>query len=251
MIADVNGKSILVIGGTRGIGYAIAYRLAEGDGFVGITGRSGEAAKTAAESIPKDNARGYALDVCDRAQITDVIRRFDVARDGFDALVYSAGISPTFTSGEKLDVADWDAILNVNLTGAFVAATAFARHAIERGRNGSIVFVGSIAGTAGAARLTAYSASKAGLVGLAKSLALDWARYGIRVNVLAPGWVETDMTTGVRASDSLSNWIKSRTPQGRMATPEEIADMAAFLVSQSASFATGGVFTLDGGWTSG
>ena len=250
MIGDVKGKSVLVVGGTRGIGLAIARRLIESGASVGITGRDRGATQDVAKSLGA-GVNGYALDVSDRENVTDVVKRFDAERDGADGLVYSAGISPTFTSGEKLDVADWDSILDVNLTGAFVAAKAFARHAIERGRAGSIVLVGSIAGTAGAARLTAYSASKAGLIGLAKSLALDWARYKIRVNVLAPGWVETDMTTGVRASDSLSNWIKSRTPQGRMAKPEEIADMAAFLVSDSASFATGSVFTIDGGWTSG
>ncbi|HYK53467.1 MAG TPA: SDR family oxidoreductase [Candidatus Eremiobacteraceae bacterium] len=250
MIGDVKGKSILVIGGTRGIGLAIARRMVESGAFVGITGRDRKTTEGVAKSLGA-NAAGYALDVTDHRAIDDVVRRFDAERNGADGVVYSAGISPAFTSGEKLDVADWDSILNVNLTGAFVASTAFARHAIERDRAGSIVLVGSIAGTAGAARLTAYSVSKAGLIGLAKSLALDWARYKIRVNVLAPGWVETDMTTGVRSSDSLSNWIKSRTPQGRMAKPEEIADMAAFLVSDSASFATGAVFTLDGGWTSG
>jgi NAD(P)-dependent dehydrogenase (short-subunit alcohol dehydrogenase family) len=250
VIGDVTGKSVLVIGGTRGIGVAIVRRLAEGGASVGLTGRDLKAAEGTAMRIGA-KAKGYALDVDDRAAIDDVVKSFDAAYDGADALVYSAGISPTYTSGEKLDVADWDSILSVNLTGAFVAAKAFARHAIERGRSASIVFVGSIAGSSGAARLTAYSASKAGLVGLAKSLALDWARYGIRVNVLAPGWVETDMTTGVRASDTLSKWIESRTPQGRMAKPEEIADMATFLVSDSASFATGAVFMLDGGWTAG
>jgi NAD(P)-dependent dehydrogenase (short-subunit alcohol dehydrogenase family) len=250
VIGDVRGTSVLVIGGTRGIGLAIASRLVENGALVGITGRDDNATANAARSLGV-NASGYALDVTDRAAIDDVVKRFDADRGGADALVYSAGISPTYTSGEKLDVADWDSILDVNLTGAFVAATAFARRAIAAKRPASIVFIGSIAGHAGAARLTAYSASKAGLVGLAKSLALDWARHRIRVNVLAPGWVETDMTTGVRASDTLSVWIKSRTPQGRMAKPEEIADMAAFLVSESASFATGAVFTLDGGWTSG
>jgi len=251
VIGDVTGKSVLVIGGTRGIGLAIAVRLSQGGAFVGVTGRSAGAAKAVVETSLQGSAKAYALDVTDREAIVDVIKRFDGERDGFDALVYSAGISPTYTSGEKLDVADWDSILDVNLTGAFVAAKAFARHAIERSRSASIVFIGSIAGTTGAARLTAYSASKAGLVGLARSLALDWARYGIRVNVLAPGWVETDMTKGVRASDTLTDWIESRTPQGRIATPEEIADMATFLVSESASFATGAVFTLDGGWTAG
>jgi len=250
VIGDVKGKSILVIGGTRGIGLAIARRLAESGASVGLTGRDMKAAENVAMTIGA-NAKGYALDVADHTAVGMVVKRFDGERDGFDALVYSAGISPTYASGEKLDVADWDSILNVNLSGAFVAATAFARHAIERGRAASIVFIGSIAGTTGAARLTAYSASKAGLFGLAKSLALDWARHRIRVNVLAPGWVETDMTTGVRASDTLSKWIESRTPQGRMAKPEEIADMATFLVSDSASFATGAVFLLDGGWTAG
>lgn len=250
MIGDVTGKSALVIGGTRGIGLAIARCLADGGASVGVTGRDDKSAEAVATRIGS-KASGYALDVNDRAAIEDVVKRFDGEHDGADALVYSAGISPAFTSGEKLDVAAWDSILSVNLTGAFVAAKAFARHAIERGRSASIVFVGSIAGQAGAGRLTAYSASKAGLVGLAKSLAIDWARYGIRVNVLAPGWVETDMTAGIQANDRLSDWIKSRTPQGRLARPEEIADMAAFLVSDSASFATGAVFTLDGGWTAG
>ena len=99
--------------------------------------------------------------------------------------------------------------------------------------------------------MAAYSASKAALTGLAKSLAWDWARYGIRVNVLAPGWVETDMTAGMREHEGLRKWIEGRTPLGRMADPDEIADLAVFLVSDSARFATGAVFALDGGWTSG
>ena len=250
MIGDVSGKSVLVIGGTRGIGVSIARKLAEGGAFVGITGRGAPAADAAARGIGQ-HVKGYALDVARRDEIDVAIGRFAADQDGADALVYSAGISPTYTSAEKLEPADWDAILSVNLTGAFIAARAFARRALERARPGSILFIGSIAGQAGAARLTAYSAAKAGLIGLARSLALDWARRGIRVNVLAPGWVETDMTSGIRKSDTLSKWIESRTPQGRTATPEEIADMAVFLVSDSASFATGAIFTLDGGWSAG
>ena len=250
MIGDVTGKSVLVVGGTRGIGLAVARRLVEGGADVAITGRDAETASRVAASLGH-GATGHGLDVRDVAAIDEVVGRFAGERGRADALVYSAGISPAFTSGEKLAVADWESIIRVNLTGAFAASQAAARRAIAATRPCSIVLVGSIAGHAGAARLAAYAASKAGLVGLAKSLALDWAPYGIRVNVLAPGWVETDMTTGVRSNESLRKWIEARTPQGRMASPDEIAGMAVFLVSDSASFATGEVFMLDGGWTSG
>ena len=248
MIADVRGMSVLVVGATRGIGRAIALRLHAQGARVGITGRDLSTARNVAREIG-DRVSPNALDVRDRHAIETTIGDFMAQRG--DALVYCAGISPNFTSAEKLDEADWDAILAVNLTGAFLCARAFARRAIERERPAAILFVGSIAGISGAGRLAAYSASKAGLSGLAKSLALDWARYRIRVNVLAPGWVETDMTQGIRKSEALSSWIESRTPQGRMALPEDVADLAVFLVSDSARFATGAVYPLDGGWTAG
>lgn len=249
-IADVRGKAALVIGSTRGIGHAIAERFASSGARVGVTGRVLTAAREAASEIGAD-ALAFELDVDDRPAIEQVVRRFAEECGRADALVYCAGVSPAFTSADKLDDETWDAILSINVSGAFAAARSFARVAIERARPCSIVFLGSTAGIAGAGRLAAYSASKAALIGLTKSLALDWARYGIRVNVLAPGWVETDMTAGVRKSESLSKMILARTPQGRMAAPKEIADLAVFLASESASFATGGVFTLDGGWTSG
>jgi NAD(P)-dependent dehydrogenase (short-subunit alcohol dehydrogenase family) len=249
MIADVRGKSVLVIGGTRGIGFAAAKRFADVGAAVALTGRSEDAAREAARGAGA--VAGYALDVRDRDAIAGVVERFAKERGGADALVYSAGVSPAFTSAEKLGLSDWDEILAVNATGAFVAAQAFARIAIASQRAAAIVFIGSVAGVVGAGRLAAYSASKAALIGLAKSVAWDWARHRIRVNVIAPGYVETDMTTGIRNSESISKLILSRTPQARIAAPEEIADLAVFLASESASFATGSVYTLDGGWTSG
>jgi NAD(P)-dependent dehydrogenase (short-subunit alcohol dehydrogenase family) len=250
MIADVRGRPVLIIGGTRGIGNAIARRFAEGGASVTLTGRDESSARAAATAIGA-GAIGLALDVRDRGAIAGVVESAMRGRGAPAALVYSAGISPVYTSAEKHAVAAWDEILAINVTGAFLAAQSFARAAIANAKPASIVFIGSIAGLVGAGRLAAYSASKAALTGLAKSMAWDWARYGIRVNVLAPGWVETDMTAGMRTSETLSQMIAARTPQGRMATPEEIADLAIYLASDSASFATGAVYTLDGGWTAG
>lgn len=248
MIADVRDRRVIVIGAGRGIGLAIAERFATGGASVGIAGRDEARLSAAAERIGASHA---VVDVRDRAALVGAIERLGAALGGADALVYSAGVSPAFTSAEKLDLGAWDEIVSVNLTGAFVAAQSFSRLAIAAQRAGSIVFVGSVAGIVGAGRLAAYSASKAGLIGLAKSLAWDLARHRIRVNVLAPGYVATDMTQGLRQNEALASMILSRTPQGRIAAPEEVADLAVFLASESASYATGSVFTLDGGWTSG
>jgi len=164
-------------------------------------------------------------------------------------LVYNAGISPAYTSAEKVTESDWDDILATNLTGAFCAAQAFARPLIEQEAPGSIVFIGSVNSVVGDPRLVAYTASKAGLAGMAKTMALDWARYGIRVNTVAPGYVATDLTAGLRSNERLLRSLTDRTPQRRLAEPREIADLVVFLASDSAAFVTGVVYPIDGGWT--
>jgi NAD(P)-dependent dehydrogenase (short-subunit alcohol dehydrogenase family) len=164
-------------------------------------------------------------------------------------LVYNAGISPVYTSAEKVQEKDWDDVLATNLTGAFVAAQAFAGPLIERGAPGAIVLVGSVDSIVGDPRLVAYTASKAGLAGMAKTMALDWARYGIRVNTVAPGYVATDLTAGLQGNARLHEAVLARTPQKRFAEPAEIADLVVFLASDSAAFVTGAVYPIDGGWT--
>ena len=164
-------------------------------------------------------------------------------------LVYNAGISPSYTSSEKVTESDWDDILATNLTGAFCAAQAFARPLIEQEAPGSIVFIGSVNSVVGDPRLVAYTASKAGLAGMAKTMALDWARYGIRVNTVAPGYVATDLTAGLRSNERLLRWLTDRTPQRRLAEPREIADLVVFLASERAAFLTGTSVTADGGMT--
>ena len=159
----------------------------------------------------------------------EVVEEFHAERGGADVLIYNAGISPSYASAEKVEEKDWDDILATNLTGAFCAAQAFARPLIVDGAPGSVVFIGSVNSVVGDPRLVAYTASKAGLAGMAKTMALDWARYGIRVNTVAPGYVATDLTAGLQRSERLRKSLTDRTPQNRLAEPREIADLVVFL----------------------
>lgn len=251
-IADVRGKAALVVGGTRGIGRAIVERFAESGAEVCLTGRDAGKASDLASSLEETHGQpvsGVALDVTDRAGVREVVGGFAPRRDEPAILVYNAGVSPVYASAEKVEEEDWDAILATNLTGAFLSAQAFARRLIAEGRPGSIVFVGSVNSIVGDARLAAYTASKSGMAGMARTMALDWARHGIRVNVVAPGYVATDLTAGLRQNEKLLNALTDNTPLKRLAEPAEIADLVVFLASDSASYATGGVYPVDGGWT--
>ena len=251
-VADVRGKAVLVVGGTRGIGRAIAERFAEMGAEVGVTGRNGEQASGVADELAEaygQPASGHALDVSDRARIREVVEEFEEQRGRVDALVYNAGISPAFTSAEKLDEEAWDAIIATNLTGGFVAAQAFARRLIAAERPGSIVFIGSVDSVVGDPRLVAYTASKSGMAGMARTMAVDWTRYGIRVNTVAPGYVATDLTAGLQQNEKLRGAITGKTPMNRLAEPKEISDIVVFLASDSSTFITGAVYPVDGGWT--
>ena len=251
-VADVRGKAVLVVGGTRGIGRAIAERLAEHGAEVGVTGRNAEQVAGVAGELSEAYGQpvsGHALDVADRDRVREVVEEFEAQRGRLDALVYNAGISPSFTSAEKIDDETWDSIIATNLTGGFVAAQAVARRLIDGGRPGSIVFIGSVDSVVGDPRLAAYTASKSGMAGLARTMAVDWARYGIRVNTVAPGYVATDLTAGLQQNEKLLQAITDKTPMKRLAEPREISDVVVFLASDSSTFITGAVYPVDGGWT--
>lgn len=251
-IAVVEGKRVLVVGGTRGIGWAIAARFAQLRAEVHITGRDPDKVSRAADSLGQRDGQsvtGHALDVTDRAKISGVLERLQSEWGGVDVLVYNAGVSPVYASAEKVEPGVWDSILATNLTGAFIAAQTFARQRIAEGKPGSVILVGSVDSIVGDPRLVAYTASKAGLAGMARTMALDWARYDIRVNLVAPGYVATDLTTGLQQNERLHKTILDRTPLGRLADPTEISDIVVFLASESSSYVTGATLPVDGGWT--
>lgn len=251
-IANVQGKAVLVVGSTRGIGRSIAERFVELGAAVGLTGRNADKVSEVAASLAEtydQPVSGHALDVTDRTQIREVVEQFEAQRGKADVLVYNAGVSPVYASAEKVDEEAWDSIIATNLTGAFLAAQAFARQLIAREKPGSIVLIGSVNSLVGDPRLVAYTASKAGLAGMAKTMAVDWARYSIRVNTVAPGYVATDLTAGLQQNEKLRRTITDRTPLNRLADPAEIADLVVFLASDSSTFVTGAVYPIDGGWT--
>jgi 3-oxoacyl-[acyl-carrier protein] reductase len=240
------GQVAIVTGAGRGIGRAIALRLAGEGARVACVSRSEEnATKTADEinDMRSDAAKAYAVDVADHAAVQKIGSRIleDFGRS--DILVNNAGVTRDALA-MRMSLEDWDAVINTNLRGAFSFTHALVR-AMTKQRNGRIINISSVIGLMGNAGQTNYGASKAGLIGFTKSLARELASRNITVNAVAPGFVITDMTAGL--SDQIKDTIHSKIPLGRTGTPEDIAAAVAFLASPEAAYITGQVLCVDGG----
>lgn len=247
---DLTGRRALVVGATRGIGAAVSRAFAEAGADVAVAGRTVEALQARQEEIEAMGHRAAAvqLDVRDERSVDEGVARAVEALGSLDIVVNSAGISPIFKRAEAITAREWDEIFAINTRGAFLLARAAGKVLLEQG-HGVVIFVSSIHEDVGLERLAAYAASKGALRMLARVLALEWAPRGVRVNVLAPGYVETDLTAGIRSNPSLRGRIEGATPLGRMATPDEVAAAAVFMASDAASYMTGASLVLDGGWT--
>jgi 3-oxoacyl-[acyl-carrier protein] reductase len=245
---DCTGKVALVVGGTRGIGRGAALALAAAGATVVPTGRELAASEAVAREAEQLGAEAFplVLDVTEpddsRAAVEHVLRRFG----RIDVLVANAGTNPYYKRAEDVTPEMWDALTAVNLRGLFFAVQAAARPMLAHGA-GSIVVVSSIVAVRGMLRGVPYVATKGGLDALVRSLALEWADRGVRVNAVAPGYVATDLTAGLSRNKGLYAEALAQVPLGRFGEPEEVGSLIAFLASDAASYITGQSYLVDGG----
>ena len=236
----------VVTGAGRGIGHAIAVRFAkEGARVASVSRTEANAKKTADEinSARPDASKAYAVDVADQDAVQKAAAQILEDFGRVDILVNNAGVTRDGLS-MRMSLDDWDTVLNTNLKGAFTFTQALMRPMIKQ-RSGRIINISSIAGLTGNAGQANYSASKAGLIGLTKTLARELASRGITVNAIAPGLIETDMTSVL--SEEIRKAILQKVPLGKLGEPDDIAGAVAYLASPEAKYITGQVLTVDGG----
>jgi 3-oxoacyl-[acyl-carrier protein] reductase len=239
------GRGMIVTGGTRGIGAAIAALLAEHGASVLVSGRDADRVQTAVKAMEGLPGRVIGL-AADAAKREDVDRLVDAARQAFgklDVVVNNAGITSDALLVRMKDD-DWDRVMEVNLRGAFLLTRAAAK-VMMRQKSGRIINIASAAGAMGNAGQANYSAAKAGLIGLTKASARELAHWGILVNAVAPGLIETDMSAAI--PEAARQAFLAQVPLGRIGTAREVAEVVGFLAGDGASYITGQVFHVNGG----
>lgn len=243
---DLGGRVAVVTGGGRGIGRAIARGLAEHGARLVLCGRTATTLNAAAAEIGGD----ILTHVADVSREADVLALRDAALARFgqlDILVCNAGVNPIYKGIETTTLEDWQTILDVNLTGTFLCCKHLGTVMAKAG-SGSIICISSVAGHVGLRRSVPYCASKGGAELLVRALALDWAAKGVRVNAIAPGYFETDLTAGMIANAEMSSRLRAATPMGRFGGDADIVGAAVFLAGPASAYVTGQSLLVDGGY---
>lgn len=244
----LSGQNVIITGGTRGIGLAIAKRFAEQGASLAIFGRNPERGAAAVKEIEAltegdQKVKFYSLDIAEGSQVEETIKKVYIDFETIDVLINNAGITRDALL-MRLKPEDWDHVINTNLTSIYSTCRAVVRP-MMKARQGKIINVTSVVGLMGNAGQTNYAASKSGMIGFTKSLAKEIGGRGISVNCIAPGFIKTDMTDVL--SDTQKEALLEQIPMGRLGDPQDIANAALFLASPLSNYITGQVVTVDGG----
>ena len=246
---NLAGKTALVTGSSRGLGQAMAIGLAEAGAFVGITSRSMSSLKETSDVISASGGQFEKLvvDVSSPSEAKAEIRAFAENRSGIDILINNAGyeeVCPSIDVSEEL----WDKITDTNLKGSFFCAQEAAKSMIFSGRGGSIINVCSLTSYVGVPTAVPYGSSKSGLLGMTRALSAEWARDGIRVNAVAPGYFRTDLTDTFYRDETWAASMLEKIPMGEFGTADDLKGSVIFLASDASKYITGQCIAIDGGF---
>ncbi|MEO6408438.1 MAG: SDR family oxidoreductase [Burkholderiaceae bacterium] len=246
---DLSGRTALVTGSSRGIGFAIAQGLGEAGARVVVNSRRAEDVERARGRLHEVglSTDGAAFDVADEAAVTTAFELFDREGIEIDILVNNAGIQHRAPMLE-LELKDWQRVIDTNLTAAFLVGRAAAKRMIARGRGGKIVNIGSLTSAAARATIAPYTVAKGGIKLLSRAMAAEWAPHGIQANSIGPGYILTDMNQALVADPKFDAWVKASNPSQRWGRPEELVGAAVFLSSAASDYVNGQIIYVDGGW---
>ena len=239
----LSGKTAIITGGSAGIGKAIAEEFVDQGASVVIANRTEETGRAAAEEL---GCSFIQCDVSSYDSVKSMVERTVDDHGSLDILVNNAGIGMTGTV-ETTPLEDWHKLMDINLNGVVYGTRAAMPHLLES--SGTVLNVASVFGLVGGPQTAAYATAKGAVINFTRTTAVDYAEDGVRVNSICPGFVETEMTEPVLGENSFYEFVLNQTPINRIAQPEEVAEPAAFLVSDKASYITGVNLSIDGGWT--
>lgn len=250
MSFDLSGRHALVTGASRGIGRAIAVAFARHGADVAVNSRSEEALAEVSAEIEAAGRRAVTVpaDVTDRDAARSMVSSAVDALGHLDIVVNNAGGTAFMVPFTDIRFPGWEKVMRLNVDSIVHVLQAAAPHMLERG-SGSVINVSSVAGVTGTPMLAPYGASKAAVISITKSLAIEWGRSGIRVNALCPGWTMTDLNSNLWGDPEASAAMAAQIPLGRWASPEEMTGPALFLASDASSYVTGHALLVDGGQT--
>lgn len=245
---DLTGRTALITGSARGLGYGFAQGLAEAGAKVVINARNTEQVAQAVAQLRAlgHDAQGLPFDVTDEAAVGAAFASLDQQGVEIDILINNAGIQHRMPLVD-LELKDWQRVIDTNLTSAFIVGKQAAKRMIARGRGGKVINIGSLTSEAARATVGPYTAAKGGIKMLTRAMAAEWTAHGIQANAIGPGYMATEMNTALLENPTFDAWVKGRTPARRWGRADELAGTAVYLASAASDYVSGQIIYVDGG----